>query len=162
MPSLLFVGDQAGNAEGAVHFYTGLFDDAEILAVMRYGADQPPDKEGTVTFADFTLANQKFAAMDSANEHNFTFNEAVSLLVECEDQAEVDGFWDELSVVPEAEACGWLKDKYGVSWQIIPKQLGELLNNPDPEKSQRVMKAMLQMKKIDVAGLYAALEPVAG
>jgi predicted 3-demethylubiquinone-9 3-methyltransferase (glyoxalase superfamily) len=97
--------------------------------------------------------------MDSAQQHDFTFNEAVSLYVECETQAEVDNFWEKLSAVPEAEQCGWLKDKYGVSWQIVPKQLGELLNDPDPEKSSRVMKEMLQMKKIDIAALEKAYAP---
>lgn len=156
VPSLLFVGDQAGQAENAMHFYTELFKEARINDLMRYGAGQEPDKEGTVSYADFTLAGQTFAAMDSAQQHNFTFNEAISFYVECETQNEVDQFWEGLSAVPEAEQCGWLKDKYGVSWQIIPRQLGELINNPDPEKSDRVLKAMLAMKKIDIAGLEEA------
>jgi len=96
--------------------------------------------------------------MDSANQHDFTFNEAFSLYVECDTQAKVDALWEALSAVPESEQCGWLKDKYGVSWQIVPKRLGELLGDPDPEKSGRVMDVMLTMKKIDIAELEAAYQ----
>lgn len=155
VPSLLFVGDQAGKAEEAINFYTGMFKDAGVGDIARYGAGQEPDQEGTVAYADFTLAGQKFAAMDSARQHDFTFNEAISFYVECETQAEVDHFWGKLSAVPESEQCGWLKDRYGISWQIVPRQLGELMNDPDPEKSDRVMKAMLKMKKINIAELEA-------
>jgi predicted 3-demethylubiquinone-9 3-methyltransferase (glyoxalase superfamily) len=109
-----------------------------------------------VAYADFRLEGQPFAAMDSARQHDFTFNEAISFYVECATQKEVDTLWDKLSAVPESEQCGWLKDRYGVSWQVIPKQLGELMNDPDPEKSGRVLEAMLKMKKIDVAQLEAA------
>ena len=156
IPSLLFVGDQAGKAEAAITFYAGVFGDAAVGDIARYGANQEPDKEGTVAYADFRLEGQPFAAMDSAHQHDFTFNEAISFYVECETQAEVDRLWEKLSAVPESEQCGWLKDKYGVSWQIIPRRLGELMNDPDPEKSGRVMEAMLRMKKIDIAQLEAA------
>jgi predicted 3-demethylubiquinone-9 3-methyltransferase (glyoxalase superfamily) len=161
IPSLLFVGDQAGNAEEAINFYARVFGDAAVGDIARYGANQEPDKEGTVAYADFRLGGQPFAAMDSARQHDFTFNEAISFYVECETQAEVDTLWAKLSAVPESEQCGWLKDKYGVSWQIIPKRLGELMNDPDPEKAGRVMEAMLKMKKIDVAKLEEAFRQVA-
>lgn len=158
VPSLMFVGEQAGNAEEAIRFYANLFNDAKVGDITRYSAEQAPEQEGTVMYAEFFLENQKFTAMDSAQEHNFTFTEAISLYVECPDQAEVNRLWNALSAVPESEACGWLKDKYGVSWQIIPIQLGQLMGDPDPEKSRQVMDAMLQMKKIDVAQLQAAYE----
>lgn len=157
-PSLLFVGDRAGSAEEAIAFYAEVFENAAVGDIARYGAGQEPDKEGTVAYAEFRLEGQSFAAMDSAHQHDFTFNEAVSFYVACESQAEVDRLWENLSAVPEAEQCGWLKDKYGVSWQIVPKRLGELLDDPDPGKAGRVMEAMLKMKKIDVAGLEAAYQ----
>jgi predicted 3-demethylubiquinone-9 3-methyltransferase (glyoxalase superfamily) len=160
VPSLMFVGDQAGKAEEAIRFYAEVFGDAAVGDVARYGANQEPDREGTVAYADFRLEGQPFAAMDSARQHDFTFNEAISFYVECETQGEVDALWEKLSAVPESEQCGWLKDQYGVSWQIIPKRLGELMNDPDPEKSGRVLEAMLQMKKIDVAQLEAAYQLV--
>ena len=106
--------------------------------------------------ADFKLEGQSFVAMDSALDHNFAFNEAISFYVECENQAEVDHFWTKLSAVPEAEQCGWLIDKYGISWQIVPRQLGEFLSHPDRERAERAMQAMLQMKKIDIAELERA------
>ena len=107
-------------------------------------------------YADFILEGNKFAAMDSANDHNFNFNEAISFVVNCETQEEVDYYWEKLSADPKAEMCGWLKDKFGLSWQIVPTVLSKLLSDKDAKKSQRVMQAMLQMKKIDIAGLEKA------
>jgi predicted 3-demethylubiquinone-9 3-methyltransferase (glyoxalase superfamily) len=156
VPSLLFVGDKAGKAEEAINFYADVFKVAGVGDIARYGAGQEPDKEGTVAYAEFTLEGQKFAAMDSAHQHNYTFNEAISFYVECETQVEVDKLWEQLSAVPESEQCGWVKDKYSVSWQIIPKQLGVLMSDPDPEKAGRVLEAMLKMKKIDIAKLEEA------
>ncbi len=158
IPSLMFTGERAGKAEEAIQFYTDIFKDSEIGQINRYDADHAPDTEGTVMYADFTLAGQKFAAMDSAQAHDFTFNEAISLLVTCETQDEIDYFWEKLSAVPESEQCGWLKDKYGVSWQIAPKGMAEILNNPDKEKANRAMEAMLKMKKIDIEELRKAAE----
>ena len=109
-------------------------------------------------FTDFQLENQWFAAMDSAHEHTFMFNEAISLMVSCEDQAEIDYFWDKLSAVPEAEQCGWLKDRFGVSWQITSRQMNEMLSKGTPEQVNRVTQAFLPMKKFDVAKLQAAYE----
>lgn len=156
IPSLLFVSDQSGNAEEAIKFYCKVFDRSEVGSIARYGPNQAPDEEGTVAYADFELAGQGFAAMDSAHEHDFTFSEAISLYVDCQNQQEVDGYWEALSAAPEAEQCGWPKDRYGVSWQIIPRRLGELMSDPDPKKSGRVMESMLKMKKIDVEALEHA------
>jgi predicted 3-demethylubiquinone-9 3-methyltransferase (glyoxalase superfamily) len=156
IPSLLFVGAQCGQAEAAINDYTALFENAGIETLLRYEAGEGGETENNVKQALFTLSNQPFMAMDSGLDHAFTFNEAVSFYVHCQTQEEVDHFWYKLSAHPEAEQCGWLKDKYGVSWQIIPAALMELINHPDPEKSRRVTEAMLQMKKIDIAGLEQA------
>lgn len=155
IPSFLFVGEQAGNAEKAMEFYKRVFKDSKLGTVARYGADQHPDEEGTVMYGDFTIEGQWFAAMDSAHNHNFGFNEGVSFIVNCDSQEEVDYYWKELSSDPSVEQCGWLKDKFGVSWQIVPKDLSELLNE-NSEKSERVMKAMLQMKKLNIQALKDA------
>jgi predicted 3-demethylubiquinone-9 3-methyltransferase (glyoxalase superfamily) len=154
-PFLLFSGAADGKAEEAMTFYTTLFPDSKITYVRQYGADAG-ENAGGLEYGVFQIAGQEFMAMDGAHHHDFTFNEAISFHVECETQAEVDHLWNHLSAVPESEQCGWLKDKYGVSWQIIPKALGELISDPDPEKSRRVTEAMLQMKKIDVAELEKA------
>jgi predicted 3-demethylubiquinone-9 3-methyltransferase (glyoxalase superfamily) len=159
IPALLFVGEQAGKAEEALNFYTSVFEHSAIDMISRYGPGGP-DQEGTINHARFRLHGQHFIAMDSALEHQFGFNEAISLYVDCDTQDEVDRLWDQLSDNPHNEQCGWLKDRFGVSWQIIPSALGELMNDPDPEKSRRVMDAMLQMKKIEVEGLREAYEGV--
>jgi predicted 3-demethylubiquinone-9 3-methyltransferase (glyoxalase superfamily) len=155
VPSLLFVGEQHGKAEEAISFYTSLFGGSSITSILHYDAGEH-EPEGTVKHAQFTLAGQTFMAMESALQHDFTFNEALSFIVNCDTQAEVDRFWNALSAVPEAEQCGWLKDRFGVSWQIVPTALPKLLSDPDPTKAQRVMEAMLQMKKLDIATLQQA------
>ncbi len=156
IPLLLFVGAVSGKAEEASNFYLSLFKNAKRGIIARYPQGMEPDKEGTIMYTDFMMEKQWFAAMDSAHQHDFNFNEAISFMVNCENQNEVDYFWKNLSAVPESEQCGWLKDKYGLSWQIVPTELGGLMSNPDPVKSERVMKAMLQMKKIDIEGLRKA------
>lgn len=156
VPSLMFVGENCGQAEDAIDFYTSVFDQSAVGDVARYGPDQHPDEEGSVMYADFTLAGQRFAAMDSAQEHDFTFTEAISFLVDCEDQEAVDYFWERLSADPAAERCGWLADRYGVAWQIVPTVLPALLRDDDPGKVGRVVDAMLQMKKLEIATLEAA------
>lgn len=156
VPALLFVQDKAGKADEAIQFYTSIFKDSSTGMIARYGGNQAPDKEGTIMYADFLLSGEKFIAMDSAQEHLFSFNEAISLLITCEDQKEIDYFWDKLSAVAESEQCGWLKDKYGVSWQIVPEGMDKMLNDPDKEKVNRVMRAMFQMKKIDRTALVEA------
>jgi predicted 3-demethylubiquinone-9 3-methyltransferase (glyoxalase superfamily) len=156
-PFLLFVGEQHGKAEEAMRFYTSLFDNSGIEKIQRFGAGEDEEEiEGTVEHAVFRLSGQEFMAMDSNRSHTFNFNEAISFYVNCKSQEEVDHFWNKLSAEPTAEQCGWLKDKYGVSWQIIPTALPKLMNDPNPEKSKRVMDAMLQMKKIDVKALEKA------
>lgn len=158
MPSLLFVGEVCGRAEEAINFYTSVFKGSRIGQIHRYGAGQEPEEEGTVMFADFEIEGQPFAAMDSAQDHQFNFNEAISFVVNCDTQEEIDHYWEELSSVPDAEQCGWLKDPFGVSWQIVPVQLPELLSDPDPEVSRRAMEAMLTMTKLDIEELEKARE----
>lgn len=157
-PSLLFVGDNCGKAEEAMQHYLSIFKDSGIGNVYRYGAGQEPDSADSIMYADFVIGNQWFAVMDSAGEHHFTFNEATSLMVNCDNQEEVDYYWSALGEGGDdkAQVCGWLKDKYGVSWQIVPNLLAELMTDPDPSKSQNVMKAMLQMKKLDINQLKQA------
>lgn len=159
-PSLTFVGAKAGKAEEAMNHYTSIFPDSEIGMIARYPADSEPDQEGTVMYGDFKIAGQWFAAMDSAREHDYDFNEAVSFIINCQDQEEIDHYWERLSEGGDesAQECGWLKDKYGVSWQVVPTGMEEILNDPDPAKAERAMNALLGMKKIDLAALNRALE----
>jgi len=157
-PTLMFVGEVCGRAEEAIDFYASVFPDSERGGVTRYGKGEEPDQEGTIKHAGFTLAGQEFAAMDSAHDHRFGFNEAVSFMVGCDTQEEIDYYWDSLSAVPEAEQCGWLKDKFGVSWQVVPSILGELLGSGTKEQTARVTEAFLQMKKFDIAELKRAYE----
>jgi predicted 3-demethylubiquinone-9 3-methyltransferase (glyoxalase superfamily) len=146
------------NAEEAMNFYTSIFNDSKIVSITRYpeGYDEGPMKgmEGKVLTGIFELNGQQFMCLDGGPI--FKFNEAISFQVSCENQEEVDELWEKLSAIPESEQCGWLKDKFGLSWQIIPKVLGELMSDPDKAKAKRVTDAMLKMKKIDVAGLEAA------
>lgn len=157
VPALLYVGSMCGRAEEAVNFYASLFKNSKVNTISRYGKGMEPDKETSVNYAGFTLAGQEFIAMESAREHKFTFNEAISFEVDCQDQEEVDYFWNAFTTDGGQESmCGWLKDKFGVSWQIVPKRLGQLLGDKDPIKSGRVMTEMLKMKKIIVKDLEAA------
>jgi predicted 3-demethylubiquinone-9 3-methyltransferase (glyoxalase superfamily) len=158
VPSLMFVGDVVGRAEEAINFYLSVFKNSRLGMLVRYGTGQEPDKEGTVMFADFMLEGQWFAATDSAHEHRFAFNEAISFLVRCDTQEEIDYYWERLSADPEAEQCGWLKDKFGVSWQISPTALGEMMTNGTREQVDRVTQAFLPMKKFDLAELQKAYE----
>jgi predicted 3-demethylubiquinone-9 3-methyltransferase (glyoxalase superfamily) len=156
VPSLLFVGDVCGKADEAVDFYVGTFPGSRRGITARYPAGMAPDKEGSVMFADCNLSGTWFAAMDSAHKHEFAFGEAISLLVECKDQAEIDAYWEKLSTVPAAEQCGWCKDQFGVSWQIAPASMQEMLKNGTPEQVGRLTKAFLAMKKFDLAKLEEA------
>jgi predicted 3-demethylubiquinone-9 3-methyltransferase (glyoxalase superfamily) len=157
VPTLMYVGAQCGRAEEAVRFYTSLFEGSAVGDILRYGPGEEPDREGTVKHAGFTLAGQEFAAMESAYEHAFTFNEAVSLMVPCATQAEIDDYWRKLTADGGAESmCGWLKDKFGVSWQVTPVRLEEMLRDPDPRKVERVTNAFLNMRKFDIAELERA------
>ena len=157
-PTLMFVGDQCGKAEEAVRFYASVFKNTKVGEMDRYRAGEEPDKEGTVRYAGFSLEGMLFAAMDSAYDHAFTFNEAISFVVSCESQEEIDYFWDKLSYVPEAEQCGWIKDRFGVSWQIVPTVMEDMMASGDSAAMQRVTEAFLKMKKFDIAALMKAFE----
>jgi predicted 3-demethylubiquinone-9 3-methyltransferase (glyoxalase superfamily) len=155
IPSLLFVTDGCDIAEEATEFYLSVFKNTERGAIVRYEtvAEKEGGKEGSIMFTDFMLENQWFAAMDASSKmHNFKFNEAVSFMVNCKDQNEIDYYWEKLSAIPESEQCGWVKDKYGVSWQIVPENMNELISI-NPEKTTP---AMLKMKKIIIADLEIA------
>ncbi len=156
MPSLLFTNQVCGKTEEATDFYLSVFKDAKRGVTARYPAGMEPDAEGTIMFTEFTLNGQWFTAMDSARQHGFGFNEGVSLMVNCESQEEIDYYWNALSAVPEAEQCGWVKDKYGVSWQITPANMDELMKGQDEAATQRKTQAMLGMKKLDIEGLKNA------
>lgn len=144
VPSLMFSKDNVNHAEEAIKFYTSVFKNAKIGALAPYTEATGPANKGSLMFADFTLENEWFAAMDSGVDMDSTFNEAISLSVSCKDQQEIDALWSKLSSVPESEQCGWCKDKYGVSWQIVPKNMEELMKKPD------AFSHMMQMKKIEI------------
>ena len=156
VPSLLFTGEKFGKANEVMNFYTSVFKNAKVDSVFKYGAELSPENPEALMFADFKLEGSKFAVMDGAGEHNFQFNEAVSFVINCDDQKELDHYWDKLSEGgdPKAQMCGWLKDKYGVSWQVVPSALPKLLS--DGKKSQKVMEHVLKMKKLDIATLEKA------
>jgi len=143
------------NAEEAMNFYVSVFKNSKILNVARYG-DAGPGPKGTVMTADFQLDGQEFVALNAGPR--FKFTEAISFVVACESQEEVDYFWERLSEGGETSRCGWLKDKFGLWWQVTPTVLSKLIRDQDPEKSKRVMEAMMQMDKIDIEPLQRAYE----
>ena len=145
-----------GKAEEAAKFYTSLFPNSRIDKINRSPADTPSGPAGMVLTVDFTVAGQPFIGLDGGPD--FKFNEAVSLVINCDTQAEIDYYWEKLGQGgdPTAQVCGWLKDKYGLSWQVVPRMMGELMGDSDPAKASRVMEAMLKMKKLDIAVLKAA------
>jgi predicted 3-demethylubiquinone-9 3-methyltransferase (glyoxalase superfamily) len=164
-PMLMFVGNVSGKAEEALEFYVSVFrnapdgartEETKASVLARYGKGEEPDKEGAVRYAHLSLLGQEFAAMDSAREHNFAFNESISFIVPCDTQEEIDYFWGKLSADPKAEQCGWLKDKYGLSWQIAPRVMQELLGSGDKKRIERVTGAFLNMKKFDIDALERA------
>jgi predicted 3-demethylubiquinone-9 3-methyltransferase (glyoxalase superfamily) len=157
-PVIMFVGSVCGKAEEAFNFWTSVFPESSVGRVMRFGKGEEPDKEGTVKYATFSLFGQEFGATESAHEHHFMFNEAISFIVNCETQEEIDNYWGKLSAVPEAEQCGWLKDKYGVSWQVVPTGMDDMLQGDDRDRIDRVTQAFLVMKKIDIAVLQEAYD----
>ena len=158
VPSLMFVGDNCGKAQEAIAFYRSVFANSGEGNLATYPPGMEPERAGTVMFADFRLEELWLAAMDSAREHPFNFNEAISFMVHCDTQAEIDHYWERLSAVPAAEQCGWLKDRYGLSWQIVPRLMDELTQNGTPEQRARVTRAFMQMKKFDLAALHQAYE----
>ncbi|MDQ2076931.1 VOC family protein [Marinimicrobium sp. ABcell2] len=158
IPSLLFVGDIYGKAEEASDFYLSVFNNSKRGELVRYPAGMEPDKEGAVMFTDFMLENQWFTAMDSALQHDFAFNEAISFIIKCEDQETIDYYWDKLSAVPAAEQCGWLKDRYGLSWQVVPAVMDTMMRDDNPDALSRVTQSFLSMKKFDIAELQRAYD----
>lgn len=156
IPSLMFVGKNYGKAEEAYNFYLSVFRNAKAGSLHRYPPGMEPDKAGAVMFSDLELENKWFAIMESAREHNFNFNEAISFMINCKDQQEIDYYWEKLSAVPEAEQCGWVKDKYGLSWQITPFEMEEMLRKGTQEQIDRVTQAFLPMKKLDLAAIREA------
>ena len=151
--SFLFVGKQYGNAQDAIKHYTSIFPKSAIYHLETYKAGEA-QPEGKLKFGHFALDGEMFAAMDGTGNHNFEFNEGVSLMVECETQEEIDNYWTKLTEGGAESRCGWLKDKFGVSWQIVPKILGSLMT--DPAKAQRVMAEVMEMKKLDIQTLANA------
>ena len=158
VPSLLFTENVWGKAEEASDFYISVFRNAKRGGIHRYPAGMEPDKEGTVMFTDFMIENQWFAAMDSAREHGFGFNEAVSFLINCDTQDEIDYYWKKLSHFPDSEQCGWCKDKYGLSWQVSPTVMNEMMTKGTREQVDRVTQAFLKMKKFDIEELKRAFK----
>jgi predicted 3-demethylubiquinone-9 3-methyltransferase (glyoxalase superfamily) len=156
VPCLMFTGPQHGRAGEAMRFYTGIFPGSRVDSVEHYGPGEGPEE--TVKHGRFVLSGQEMIAMDSHFDHGFTFGEALSLQVMCADQDELDGYWAALGEGGEHGPCGWLKDRFGLSWQVIPAALGEVLGDPDPQRAQRAVQAMLGMRKLDVAALRRAAD----
>ncbi len=157
-PTLMFVGEQCGKAEEAINLYGSIFRDVKVDHILRYGSDDHTDEPGTIKHAGFEIEGQSFAVMDSAHAHNFTFNEAISFMVNCDTQEEIDYFWEKLSADPTAEQCGWLKDKFGLSWQIVPTVMEKMLTDKNEAALARVTEAFLQMTKFDIAKLKEAYD----
>ncbi|HEV7702393.1 MAG TPA: VOC family protein [Candidatus Paceibacterota bacterium] len=156
-PLLMFTKDVAGKTKEAVEFYTSIFPNSKIEMLVPYEKNEG-DKEGFIKHARFTLDGQNFMAMDSSGPHEFSFNEAISFVVNCDTQEQIDSYWEKLSAVPESEQCGWLKDKYGVSWQIVPSIMNQMMTSGDKEKIARVTQAFLKMKKFDIKALQEAFD----
>lgn len=157
-PNLLFSGVVCGKTEEAVHFYTDIFPESKAGFISHYGPGEAQSENASVNYASFQLYSSDFSAMDNGYDVDFTFNEAFSLVVPCETQYEIDYYWERLSAVPEAEQCGWLKDKYGLSWQIVPTLMDEMLSSASKEEAQRLTEAFLKMKKFDIEKLKCAFK----
>lgn len=153
-PCLLFTGKQYGRAEEALNCYTSIFKDSSIDGILRYGKNELPDQEGKIKHAQFSLNDQKFMVMDSAAQHNFTFSEGISLTIHCEDQEEIDYYWEKLTESGEESMCGWLKDRFGVSWQIVPTMLNQIMN--DPVKAGKAAQAFMSMRKFNIEQIVQA------
>ena len=155
-PNFLFSKDACGKAEEAVKYYAEVFENSEIGLISRYGEGEAQASKARVNYAAFKLFGMDFSAMDNGFDVDFSFNEAFSLIINCNDQKEIDYYWEKLSAVPEAEQCGWVKDKFGVSWQIVPSNMNELLLHGSKEEVRRVTEAFLKMKKFDLHALEQA------
>ena len=158
VPSIMFVGHNAGKAKEATDFYLSVFKNAKRGTIATYPAGMEPDREGSLMYTDFTLEGQWFAAMDSAQNHQFNFSEGNSLIINCDTQEEMDYYWDKLSAVPEAEQCGWMEDRYGLSWQINAFEMDKMFKDGTPEQINRVTQAFLPMKRLDLAKIREAYE----
>ncbi len=156
-PSLMFVGKNFGKCEEAINFYASVFKNSSVEMIARYEPGEH-DQPGKIKYSLFKLEGRLFIAMESSLGHNFEPNEAISFIVHCDTQEEIDYYWEKLSSVPEAEQCGWLKDKYGFSWQIVPSVMGEMLATKDEKKLARVTQAFLKMEKFDIEALKQAYE----
>ena len=156
LPAILFVGSQYGRLREAHQFYTSIFPDSSIGTVFPYGPNKAPDQEDALAYSDFKLAGKTFVAMESAQDHKFQFDEAFSFVVDCKNQQEIDEYWHALSADPEAGICGWTKDKFGFSWQIVPEGINRFFSMENKSAAERAMNALLEMKKIDVHRLEEA------
>lgn len=157
-PSMLFVGDVAGKAEEAIGFYASVFPDSEVEATVPYGEGAAPNAPDDLMYATVRLAGQRFATMDSSLEHDGGFNEAISFLVNCDDQDELDRYTEALTAVPEAEQCGWVKDRFGVSWQLNPVEMDRMLLEGTDDQIARVVDAFMPMKRLDLATIRRAYD----
>jgi predicted 3-demethylubiquinone-9 3-methyltransferase (glyoxalase superfamily) len=159
-PSIMYTHANVGKAKEAMEFYTSVFPESGIDFTNKYGesAGAGPNKPDYLNFATFHILGQSFNTMDSADDHKFDFTEGISIVVNCKDQAEIDMYWEKLSAVPESEQCGWLKDKYGISWQIVPEEMDKMLDQGDDAAKKRVTEAFLKMKKFNIAELKKAFE----
>lgn len=155
-PTLLFAGEACGKAEKALHYYLSIFEGASKGDVNYYQTGEPMDARAKINYAELNLLGNQFIAMDHGFGGDFTFNEAFSLMILCASQGEIDYFWDKLSFAPEAEQCGWVKDQFGLSWQIVPENLNDILANGTEEEVKRINQAVLQMKKLDIAAIESA------
>lgn len=160
-PLLFFTGQRHGKAEEAIEFYTSVFENTNVEGILKYEeADENEYAMGAVKHAQFQLEGETFMAMDSGIPNDFPFSEAISFIINCENQQEIDRYWEKLTSGgdPQAQQCGWLKDKFGVSWQVVPVGMEKILNDPDSEKANRAMEAMMKMKKIDLDVLESAAQ----
>lgn len=155
-PNLLFSSDVCGKAEEAAKYYTEIFENSEITSVKRYEEGETESPKARVKYAGFQLSGYRFSAMDNGLDQEFKFNEAISFTISCKDQKEIDYYWEKLSAVPEAEQCGWIKDRFGVSWQIVPDNMDEIMFKGPKDEAKRVTQAVLKMKKLDIAALEKA------
>ncbi|MBK8503595.1 MAG: VOC family protein [Saprospiraceae bacterium] len=154
IPAFMFTQDQAGMAEYAMNRYVSIFQDSGILDISRYGPNDQ-DTEGTINHGRFKINNQLFIAFDSSSSHAFKFNEAISMVIPCDTQDEIDHYWERLIADGGSESrCGWLKDPFGISWQVVPANMGQIMSNPD--KAERVMKAVMTMRKLDLKSIIDA------
>ncbi len=158
IPAVMFTRENLGHAEEAINFYLSVFSNTKKGSIIRFTKEMDQDNEGAIQFADLMLEGAWFALMDSPGQHEFGFNEAISFMVHCEDQKTIDHYWEMLSAVPEAEQCGWLKDKFGVSWQIVPTAMEKMMASGTQEQVNRVTQAFLPMKKLIIADLEKAFK----